>query len=368
MTIVKLVSEVAPPGCFALRPYLGNTPYAFAITRISDEDKFEERLRNHLEEFRHAPYFDRSDDDQTIKYSIERGTELAISAFAGLHEKLKRLSGNNWSIEIIGNDSLFHQAWELMQLSTESRPIALDRPIVRRLAGTTAEAIPPQMRSMGRGRVLILTSQFDHRSERPPRLVASPISAVIFNSGKRFDFASLAPPDPTRLAELILPKYRWASFEFVHVDAHGMQLPFSTFANKNPALRAKFESELDLPHVEPYEGMKAFVYFDWGEDVIPVSGEQLAKIGKGLGARAIILNACRAGAVGSAGSLACDIVRAGIADVVAVRHNLTERGAELFATGFYSGTRCRPRNSQIGVHRAFLDVPKPNQKCQWRES
>ncbi len=334
MHIIQLLGQEAPPGCFAVRPHLDGVPCALAVTLTSEEDKFERRLQKHLEEFHHAPFFDRADDRKTIEYIAQRGQNLAQSAFSALAGRAIDVLKDDWILEIVGGESLFGQAWETLRMEQDGPPLALKHPIVRRIPNTQGIA-PAPSRADG-ARVLVFTSRSDPALERPPRLITGPLAAIAEASGGRLKLASIVAPDPIRLAELLRRGRREPQCEILHIDGHGVQLPFDAYARMNTSGRTIFERTLGLRPLPQYAGSRAFVLFDWGDGPVAVDGAQLASLGIGLGVRAIVLNACRAGAVGVAGALACDLVRAGIPDVVAVRHNLTERGAELFAIGFYA--------------------------------
>jgi tetratricopeptide (TPR) repeat protein len=357
MVTFRIVEQQGGPGFFSVRLHIDERMFPKVVTLIDEADAMEARLARHLENYNYAPHMTRGEEAFTVEYLANRGCDLSRSAL--LQDGLSATgpaADEGWHIEIVGSGEVLHQAWELMQLSPESPPLALTIPIIRVLPGTNTYAhVGP---THGKTRVLVLTSRGNHRTERLPRAVTGPIvqSAAVENS--QLEVECLTPADPNRLAAL----YRRTGDDdpvahILHVDSHSRSIDARAFANLDQALQARFETALDLPRLGSFSGYRTFVLLDWGEGDVALSGEQIAVIAQRLGSTAVVLSVCRAAADNMGTSLATEIIHAGVPDVIAVRHNLTERGAALMSTGFYAAlaTGCDVRASVCNARKMMYE-------------
>ncbi len=249
--------------------------------------------------------------------------------------------------------------WELLRDPATDGPLALRAgAFVRTLPRS---AVPPVLPSPGPGglRVLLVICRPGGRDDVPFRSVASHLVRLSREAREAFDLDVLRPPTFAALTR-VLGQAREAGrpYHVVHFDGHGAWLDAEAAAAADAG--GEFSSQVFSLVSPPRRGSHGYLVF---EDSAPgkgwqlVDGPALGKLLRDGGVPVLVLNACRsahadlvtepeqtAGAAGDAhgrvrayGSLAQEVMDAGVAGVVAMGYNVYVVTAAKFIGDVYAG-------------------------------
>jgi len=137
-------------------------------------------------------------------------------------------------------------------------------------------------------------------------------------------------------------------YHIIHFDTHGALLSYEKFKQQIKYNRYLFQRGYGLEDLQPYEGMKAFLFFE-GETKgkkTPVEATELAKLLTGKNIPVCILNACQSGkqikpneeaieAEYRETSLGSRLMAAGMQMVVAMGYSVTVSAAKIMMQQLY---------------------------------
>lgn len=301
---------------------------------IEPGDGFDEAIRWYLDDYLLSPLLEEKRAAHARQAIVTRGTHLWRN-LARLESVIEggREAGCR-EIRVIGSGRIFSRPWEILRRREGEDPIAIRIPVVRVLSGS--RAYPVAARRPGLLRVLSISARL-----APPQDPIPPRRISLFLARKkwlhdRLDFQVVEPGSLGHLKQMLDIEQDVGGFDVLHVDAHGELLESATLRGTYSEVRRLTEETGLLAPIARYDGRRGFVMLECGAiGLLPVTGQELAALAKAHGIRTIVLNACRAGSQEAAGSVATELVRSGVPDVVAFGHLLTLRGAELLIDGFY---------------------------------
>jgi len=332
--------------------------------RVSEQDR--EDLRWYLEDYlQHV-----ADPAPKIAARVEgRIAEIGESLFKALFESNKstdrlwaRLQPelNRSRIEIVaGVREATAIPWELLRDPETQTPLALEASsFVRAQTDMTRTVKIPELPSDGdeRIRILLVICRPGGGGDVPFRSVASRlIKGLNESSRKAFQLDVLRPPTFAQLRkELSAARAEGKPYHVVHFDGHGAYQEFSEPGGLGAIRRAINALLLSAPRTGAH-GYLLFENPDVEENLQLVDGGALGQLLKETDVPVLVLNACRSGhaeapaqpdeanapsaevaaQVRAFGSLAQEVVNAGVAGVVAMRYNVYVVTAAQFVADLY---------------------------------
>jgi tetratricopeptide (TPR) repeat protein len=261
-------------------------------------------------------------------------------------------------VEVDGGVEAAGVPWELLRDPATDGPLALRAAaFVRTLPGSAAAPVLPQ--AAGGLRVLLVICRPGGRDDVPFRSVASHLVRLSRGAREAFGLDVLRPPTFAALARVLdEARERGEPYQVVHFDGHGAWLDAAEAA-ASAAAGGQFSKDWFSLVSPPREGSHGYLVF---EDPQPGGGRQLVDgpaLGQVLadaGVPVLVLNACRSAHAGLAtapqepgkeqdahrrlrayGSLAQEVMDAGVAGVVAMGYNVYVVTAARFIADVYAG-------------------------------
>jgi tetratricopeptide (TPR) repeat protein len=224
--------------------------------------------------------------NQVFKADID-----AYSHYRQLRGNLKQVK-----IEIAGNSPEFHALhWEAMQDKDLPRPLAVDCVMIRKRVDKAA-SVAAQMAESPVINLLVVIARPDEEHDVGYRTIARPLIEVIQNSQLRVNVDLLRPGTYESL-ERHLEEKGAGYYHIIHFDCHGALMGYADIQEGVKRNRYTYQARWGRNDIQPYEGVKAFLFFD-GESkgkADPVEAGELANLLTGKGIPVCILNACQSG-------------------------------------------------------------------------
>lgn len=328
--------------------------------RLSPQD--EEDLRWYLEDFLQYP----QEPAATIARRIEGlMSEVGTKLFAGVFQanddardvwsRVRERLGET-RIEIVtGVTEAASIPWELLREPKTAAALALSAHSFVRAQPNTALAPQLPARKKGKIRILLVLCRPRAEEDVPFRSVASQLLRGLSEANREaYELDLLRPPTFEQLGKVLRQAHREGQpYHVVHFDGHGTYMEVEE-PGAPGALLGRLTS---IVLAGPRTGKHGYLWFenprleDNGE---LVDGTSLGQLLAATGVSVLVLNACRSahtepapapGAeagtdphseVRSFGSLAQEVMDAGVAGVVAMRYNLYVITAAQFVAELYS--------------------------------
>ncbi len=360
---------------------IASSEFSFRLTPQDQED-----IRWYLEDYLVSP----KDPGQEIaarteKRMAEIGTDLFEKIFHHNDDTREIWSAirnnlNETRVEIItGVEEDTSIPWELMrEPKTDTHPALRASAFVRAVNQPAQRPIIPNLDS-GPIRILLVICRPSGRDDVPFRSVASRLIRGLDDAAREaFQLEVLRPPTFEALADkLRAAKDSGKPYHVVHFDGHGAFLDvakmFKNFEDKSnkeaEALLAeilqidfrRFSLKAIYPENKPREGRRGYLLFDNPKseyNIRLVDGPELGELLRDSGVSALVLNACRSAhaeapeepetalqeegprdihaEVRVYGSLAQEVMDAGLAGTVAMRYSVYVVTAAKFVADLYS--------------------------------
>jgi tetratricopeptide (TPR) repeat protein len=261
-------------------------------------------------------------------------------------------------VEVDGGVEAGAVPWELLRDPVTDGVLALRAgAFVRTLPG--AGPPPPVPEATGGLRVLLVICRPGGRLDVPFRSVASHLVRLSRGAREAFDLDVLRPPSFAALARVLgEARERGEPYHVVHFDGHGAWLDAeqATAAEAGGEFANKNVFSLVSP---PRPGSHGYLVFEdpgVGGGRQLVDGPALGQLLAGAGVPVLVLNACRSAHAGlvtapqeagadqdahrrvrAYGSLAQEVMDAGVAGVVAMAYNVYVVTAAVFIAEVYAG-------------------------------
>ncbi|GAB6039507.1 tetratricopeptide repeat protein [Endothiovibrio diazotrophicus] len=255
---------------------------------------------------------------------------------------IKKAGIENLIIEIKGSPEFHRLHWEALKDPKLPRPFALECPLLRRnLTPPNADARPRPADTL---RILLVTARPFGERDVAYRTISRPLVESLENARLPVAVHILRPGSYRALVEHLeatRDHHGAGHYHVVHFDAHGAVLDHAQVAKLEESShpeRYLFKGRFGRDEIEPYEGLKGFLFLDHpegGDD--PVADHELAALLTGHGIPVAILNACQSGKqVGEReSSLGARLMSAGVQWVLAMGYSVTVTAAERLMTALY---------------------------------
>ncbi|MDJ0508898.1 MAG: tetratricopeptide repeat protein [Crocosphaera sp.] len=275
--------------------------------------------------------------------------------------------------------------WEGMKDPDLPRPFAVDCLMNRRLINPINVDINLPVYSVIN--LLAVISRPDEDSDVGYRTISRPLVELIEQGNLRINLDILRPGTYESLCKYLQEKGS-NYYHIIHFDLHGGLMTYEQFQKGVEKNRYFYQRGYGLDNLEPYDGVKAFLFFEGenkGEEV-PVEAAELTKLLTGKNIPVCILNACQSGKqirldkteeieenkvkVGkdvrlqysNETSLSSRLLQAGIQMVVGMSYSVTVSAAKLMMKGLYEQLfNNKPINEAIRLSRLELYNNKQRQ-------
>ena len=387
MVILRLVHRVEGPGQvveLALEG-LGARRTATARFRVSMSAQDREDVRWYLEDFLQYPL----DPAPLIARRVENrlaalGSELFTGVFEANRDTMRLWAAVAGSlaetrIEVAGGvEGAAAVPWELLRDPATDGVLALRAGAFVRAQPEAAG--PSSLPEAGAGalRVLLVICRPGGRADVPFRSVASHLVRLSREARVAFDLDVLRPPTFAQLARVLeQAKAAGSPYQVVHFDGHGAYLDVGAAVGRT--LATGFDQNMFSLVSPPQPGAHGYLVFEdphgsGGQQL--VDGPALGRLLVDAGVPVLVLNACRSAhadlatkpetvtaeadahrRVRAYGSLAQEVMDAGVAGVVAMRYNVYVVTAAKFIGEVYAGLLAgQPLGSAISNARRQLAV------------
>ena len=364
MVTLRVVDRVAGSEHAVELQLAGPGPLQSASVRFGFELSARDRedLRWYLEDYLQYPVDPAPEIARAVEARLAAlGTELFQQVFRKSPDALElwfALKGSlsDARVEVAtGVDGAAGIPWELLRDPATDGPLALrSGAFVRALAEAAAPvAVPPARETL---RVLLVICRPSGRADVPFRSVASHLVRLSSGARKAFQLDVLRPPTFAQLARVLQDaRVAGAPYHVVHFDGHGAWLDDDAVAAGSAGGFDSQRFSILSPQRSGSHGYLVFEDPSVKENQQLVDGPALGQLLVDGGVPVLVLNACRSAHAGLAtepeqgadldahgrvrayGSLAQEVMDAGVAGVVAMGYNVYVVTAAQFIGEVYAG-------------------------------
>jgi len=197
-------------------------------------------------------------------------------------------------IEIISDTNEFHAIhWESIKDPSLPNPLATELVnIVRK--NNNPPAIEAKIKAYPQINLLIVTARPDEDEDVGYRTITRPMIELIETAKLRVNVHILSPGTFKALTEH-LDEVGEQFYHIIHFDTHGSLLSYEALKAAKKANKILFQSRWGLDDIPPYEGSKAYIFFesDTKGKAVPVEAADLASLLLAKQIPVCILNACQ---------------------------------------------------------------------------
>ncbi len=328
--------------------------FDFEITRRDYAD-----IRWYLEEFLKYPIEPEPERARQIEARMRIiGIDLFNKIFGSIDAmqlwgRLKTTGLSNIRIEVITSlRDAIAIPWELLCAPDTNEPLALEALSFVHVPHQPSRQPNPINPAVEKVRILLVICRPGGAQDVPFRSVAGKLLKGFDKQARqRFELTVLRPPTFVALADTLRhAKAEGKPFHIVHFDGHGAYLK-----NSDPQVASTILSgHMPLVMTSKNDGENGYLLFENSENMQNIELKDGTAIGKLLnetGVSVLVLNACRSAhadiqrqpddneenhtAVRAYGSLAQEVMDAGMAGVVAMRYNVYVVTAAKFVAKLY---------------------------------
>ncbi|PDV97939.1 tetratricopeptide repeat protein [Candidatus Chloroploca asiatica] len=324
----------------------------YPVTVRDPFDPEEERLLEwYFEQWLHFP-FTNSVRAATAARSIQTyGTRLFDQLFADRsafahYSQVRQTNLGEIRMEIAGSPAFHALHWEALYDPTLQKHLALEATMVRRTSA------PPALRAEARPgptiNLLLVTARPGGAHDVGYRTIARPLVELLRQSKLPVQVDLVRPGSYQALVNHLndtRDRHGPGYYHIIHFDLHGGLLRYDEFDRFDQAARhlsahTFIGSRYGRGTLEPYEGQKAFLFFEGATEGKPDPAEasEVAALLQTHQILIVILNACQSGKqVGaSETSLGARLMQAGVRLVLAMSYSVTVSAAERAMQTLYS--------------------------------
>ena len=352
-TVIRIEERSLQDGSFQALISFEYGPQYPIIVHNPFEEKQERELEWYFEEHLKFPFTQKVRASTAAASITTYGEALFKQVFldnADVYAEYKALLKTGLDqvqIEIVGSPTFHALHWEAFQEPTPSRPIALQATVIRR--NKRPPAFEASVRPSATINLLVVTSRPYGVRDVSYRTISHPLVEALRQAHVRVDIAILRPGTYQTLENHLrdmIGTYGAGYYHVIHFDVHGSLLSYQEWQHllqqkeqKHASHSHTYQTYYALKDIEPYEGEKAFLFFEGEQDdtVTSVEAAALAEMLREHHIPIAILNACQsARQVGdSETSLGSSLMQAGVQVVLAMGYSITVSAATLLMTALY---------------------------------
>nr|MDJ0601267.1 tetratricopeptide repeat protein [Crocosphaera sp.] len=363
MSLIIIREEATTEIGFSAKLIINNKEYSITVSDpFTKED--ETRLEWYFEGWLVTPML----NTETAKKAAESVNEYGLSLFEqvfkqdfDLYSDYRQLRPqiNQISFEIQSKSPEFQALhWEGMKDPDLPRPFAVDCLMTRRLINPININIDIPVSPVIN--LLAVVARPDEDSDVGYRTISRPLVELIEQGNLRVNLDILRPGTYESLCKH-LEKKGSNYYHIIHFDLHGGLMTYEQFQDGVEKSRYFYQRGYGLDNLEPYNGVKAFLFFE-GENkgkAVPVEAGELTNLLTGKNIPVCILNACQSGKqirldkteeidenkvklgkgvrlqYSNETSLSSRLLQAGMQMVVGMSYSVTVSAAKLMMTELY---------------------------------
>ena len=184
--------------------------------------------------------------------------------------------------------------WEALKDADFPRPLSVECIMLRKQIGFTS--IPANIPPSPTLNLLVVTARPDEERDIGYRTISRPLVELVDNSQIPVKVDILRPGTYEALAKHLDDKGE-GYYHLIHFDVHGALMEYEQYQQGVQSDRYRFQRAFGLGDLEPYEGVKAFLFLEGEEKekATPVEATELANLLTGKNIPVCILNACQSG-------------------------------------------------------------------------
>ncbi len=311
-------------------------------------EKGENRLEWYFEKLLLFPFVEQVKAREAAASITSYGETLFNQVFAdrrayGRYKAALQQGIETLSFEVVGSSDFHHLHWEALKDPELPQPLALQTPFIRR--NFQPQTILAQLRSSPTINLLVVSARPGGQHDVGYRTISRPLVNVLRQAKLRVQIDILRPGTYEALERHLEETQRREGTGFYHVihfDVHGALLPYAKFQAVEPAQPTGtllFQQRYGRPDIAPYEGLKAFLFLESGDEGKndPVEATELAKLLLYHQVSIAILNACQSGKqIGEREtSLGSQLMQAGTQTVMAMGYSVSVTAAERLMQRLY---------------------------------
>ncbi|ACK64557.1 Tetratricopeptide TPR_2 repeat protein [Rippkaea orientalis PCC 8801] len=299
MPVIIIREEQATESGFNALLMINNQEYSITVS-----DPFEPREENLLEWYFEGWLVTPMLNTETAKKAADSVNHYGLSLFEQVfksdinaYANYCQLRGHLKDIqfEIKGKTPEFQSLhWEAMKDPELSRPFAVDCLMTRRLVKPINLNINLPVFPVIN--LLAVVARPDEDSDIGYRTIARPLVELIDQGNLRVNIEILRPGTYESLCKHLEAKGS-NYYHIIHFDLHGGLMTYQEFQKGVEKNRYLYQRGYGLEQLEPYNGVKAFLFFE-GENkgkAVPVEASELTSLLTGKNIPVCILNACQSG-------------------------------------------------------------------------
>jgi hypothetical protein len=249
-------------------------------------------------------------------------------------------------VEIAGSPKFHALHWEVLKDPRFHQPLAVQATILRK--NMTPPPVQALIRPSPTINLLIVTARSADKEEVSYRTISRPLMETLRDKDVPTQIDMLRPGTYRALENHLrhsADTHGEGYYHLIHFDMHGIACSYAQLQEANLQRQKKgktsfqFAQRYGRTDIQPYEGVRAFLYFDSeGDDQYDLlEATELANLLTKHRVPIIILNACQSGKqVGdSETSLGSHLMLAGVQQALAMGYSLNVRAAQLLMSTLY---------------------------------
>ena len=187
--------------------------------------------------------------------------------------------------------------------------------------------------------LLIVTARPDEEDDVNYRTIQQPLLDVIRNAKLKVKPHILRPGTFKSLVDHLNDKGK-SFYHIIHFDLHGGLCDYKGLKSASKANKILYQKRYALDDPEPFEGKRAFLFFETGKKGVPlpVEASEMAALLESKQVPVCILNACQSAKQEESAyetSYGRELVKKGMQLVVAMRYSVSVSAAEILMETLY---------------------------------
>jgi tetratricopeptide (TPR) repeat protein len=352
MTLVTIREQ---PGAnengFSVTVSFDNGAEHAATVRDPFTEAEEGQLQWYFEEHLRFPFVKRVEAQRAAASIGPYGESLFEQLFKnreayGCYTTCRQSDPDGFHFEIAGSPEFHALHWESLKDPKLPQPFAVQIPMVRK--NLRPRAVEGRVRPAPTVNILVVTARPSGARDVGYRTISRPLVETQRQAELPMRIDILRPGTLRAFVEHLDAK-RLSSgdetepggyYHVVHFDVHGALLAFDELQQGRDEDRFLFQARYGLDDIQPYDGQKAFLFFEAETKgvAVPVEATELANLLTTHQVPLALLNACQSGMqVGDTEtSLGSQLILGGVQMVVAMGYSVTVSAAELLMREFYT--------------------------------
>ncbi len=349
MTLIRIQERPnGPNGANAIVNFNNGPEYPITISDPFSEEE-EKLLEWYFEEHLQFPFLEQVKAQQVAASIITYGEKL-FQQIVGDQPKAylaymnaRQQGVNTLQLEIAGSPKFHSLHWESLKDPELQYPLALQATMVRK--NLQDQIMPASVQPSPTINLLVITARPFGKGDVGYRTISQPLVETLRKAKLPVKVDILRPGTYEALEnhlQEISNEHGVGYYHVIHFDVHGAVLTYEEFQELQKEQKGNhylYNSRFGRPDIEKYEGVKAFLFLDGGQNnqADLVEAQELANLLLSHQIPIAILNACQSGKQMGASetSLGSRLMQAGVQLVLAMGYSVTVTAAQLLMSTLY---------------------------------